>query len=264
MKTQRIYQADAFASAVFKGNPAAVCPLDQWLSDELMLQIALENNLSETAFYVKRSDGAYDIRWFTPATEVDLCGHATLATAFILFTEEGHEGNEIEFHTLRSGALQVICKGDWLTMNFPADVFVQHKLTESFSALFANAKPQQVLRGKDDYLFVFDTEEQVKNLKPNLPAISKVDARGVIASAKGNGVDFVSRFFGPQVGVDEDPVTGSAHTLLIPYWSQVLHKKEMTAYQLSARGGELRCEYRGDRVGISGKCVLYLKGDIYI
>lgn len=265
MITRRIYQVDAFASAIFKGNPAAVCPLTEWLRDELMLKIAQENNLSETAFYVKRCDGVYEIRWFTPTTEVDLCGHATLAAAFILLTEEGHTENVIDFFSPRSGFLRVrLGDGGWLKMNFPCDVFAEYRLTESLYSLFKNTKPNKVIKGKTDYLFVFDNEEQVKGLQLDLLAVSKLDARGIIASARGEGVDFVSRFFAPQVGVDEDPVTGSAHTLLIPYWSEILNKRELIAYQLSTRGGELRCEYLDDRVTISGKCVLYLKGNIYI
>ena len=259
---QRIYQVDAFTSEVFSGNPAAICPLDKWLSDDVMQKIAMENNLAETAFYVKQGD-KYEIRWFTPAVEVDLCGHATLATAYILFNYEGHKEDAIHFYSPRSGELSVSKNGELLTLNFPSDEFKEIALTDEITNGF-DLKPIAAYKGKTDYFLVFEKEEQIVNIKPNLKEISKLRGRGVIISAKGNNVDFVSRFFAPQSGIDEDPVTGSAHTTLTPYWSARLNKKELSAIQLSARKGYLSCKYLGDRVEISGECKLYMAGEIYI
>lgn len=256
----KIYQVDAFTSELFGGNPAAVCPLDTWIAEELMQKIAAENNLAETAFYVKNDNG-YDIRWFTPTVEVDLCGHATLASAFVLFNFEGHQTDEIIFSSLRSGTLKVKKKDDLLTLDFPTDKIENTDLTAELLKCF-NANPVEAFKGKTDYMLVFNNEQEIINLQPDLAAISKLKARGVIASAKGDDVDFVSRFFGPQTGVDEDPVTGSAHTTLIPYWSNKTGKKELSAIQLSARKGFLQCKYLGERVEISGRCRLYLKGEI--
>jgi len=258
---QNIYQVDAFADEIFKGNPAAVCPLDSWLKDDIMQKIAMENNLSETAFYIK--DGEYyHIRWFTPTVEVDLCGHATLATAFVLFNHEKQEGNKIRFKSLRSGELSVTRSGDLITLNFPADVIAQAEQNTQIGECF-NIRPMQIYKGKTDYMMVFGSETDIELLIPNLNKIKSLDCRGVIVTAPGENVDFVSRFFGPQSGVDEDPVTGSAHTTLTPYWSQRLGKETLTAIQLSARKGFLNCKINGDRVDISGKCRLYLKGEIY-
>lgn len=259
---QKIYQVDAFAEEVFMGNPAAVCPLGKWLSDDLMLKIAAENNLAETAFYVKQGD-VYEIRWFTPVAEVDLCGHATLAAAYVLFHHENHEGETIEFHSPRSGVLRVTKNGEFLTLDFPADEFEEVSITDEMNQCF-DLKPTLVFKGKTDFLFVFENEMEIRNIKPFLNEISKLEARGVIITAKGNEVDFVSRFFGPQVGVNEDPVTGSAHTTLIPYWAEQLDKTEMTAIQLSERKGYLQTKYLGDRVEISGKGQLYLIGEIFL
>lgn len=258
----KIYQVDAFTDKVFGGNPAAVCPLDDWLPDDLLQNIALENNLSETAFYVKDGN-KYQIRWFTPTVEVDLCGHATFAAAFVLFHHEGHEDDNIHFWSSRSGDLQVKKKGDILTLNFPADIVKPVKLSKNLLKSF-DLKPNSVCKGKSDYLFVFKDEEEVLRLKPTLNNIAQLDARGVIATAKGNKVDFVSRFFGPRVGVDEDPVTGSAHTTLVPYWSEFLGKTELTATQLSKRKGQLFCKCVRPRVEISGRGILYLSGIINI
>lgn len=259
---QNIYQVDAFADEIFKGNPAAVCPLKSWLKDDILQKIAMENNLSETAFFVKDND-FYQIRWFTPTVEVDLCGHATLATAFVLFNHEKHEGNKIIFKSLKSGELSVSRSGELLTMNFPADIIGQVTQETYISECF-NISPMQIFKGKTDYMLVFGSETDIKQLIPNLNKIRKLDCRGVIVTAPGENVDFVSRFFGPQSGVDEDPVTGSAHTTLTPYWSQRLGKKALNAIQLSARKGFLSCKINGSRVDISGKCRLYLKGEIYI
>jgi len=259
---QRIYQVDAFTDKVFSGNPAAVCPLENWLSDEIMQKIAMENNLAETAFYVKRNE-LYEIRWFTPTVEVDLCGHATLAAAFVLFNHEGHEGDLINFYSHRSGKLTVSKVGDNLILNFPTDEYHQVKLSEELTNGF-NLKPIEVLKGKTDYVLVFENENQVIEIAPDFETISKLKCRGIIITAPGHTSDFVSRFFAPQSGINEDPVTGSAHTTLIPYWANKLEKNELSAIQLSERKGYLNCKYLTDRVEISGKAVLYLKGEIYL
>lgn len=259
---QKIYQVDAFADKLFSGNPAAVCPLEKWLSDETMQQIAMENNLAETAFYVK-NENQYDIRWFTPAAEVDLCGHATLAAAFVLFNLENHSENEIRFYSHRSGPLTVTKEIQYLTLNFPVDKLHSIELTSEITDGF-NIKPHSAFKGKTDYLLIYDNENEIRSLKPDLNIISKLDARGIIVSSEGEKTDFVSRFFAPQVGVNEDPVTGSAHTTLTPYWSGILNKKELTAMQLSKRTGFLTCKDLDDRIEISGQCKLYLSGEIHI
>jgi PhzF family phenazine biosynthesis protein len=205
----------------------------------------------------------FQIRWFTPAVEVDLCGHATLATAFVLFNHEGYSKDTIQFVSPRSGILTVTKQGELLTLNFPTDSFEQVTLTEQLLNAF-NLKPTAAFKGKTDYLLIFEGEEDIINIQPDFNEIEKLDSRGVIISAKGNNVDFVSRFFGPQVGVREDPVTGSAHTTLTPYWAKQLNKTELTAVQLSARKGRLHCKYLNDRVEISGQGKLYLKGEIFI
>jgi PhzF family phenazine biosynthesis protein len=259
---QKIYQVDAFADEVFKGNPAAVCPLKKWLADDVLQKIAMENNLSETAFYIRHEDG-YQIRWFTPTVEVDLCGHATLATAYVLFQQEGHQGNTITFYTLRSGVLSVQKDGNRLSMNFPADHTEAIELTQDIKTCF-NISPVAVLKGKDDFLLVYEDESSIKKLIPDLSAIKALPCRGLIVTARGRQTDFVSRFFAPAVGVNEDPVTGSAHTTLIPYWARKLGKDTLTASQLSARTGFLKCLYLGERVVISGQCKLYLSGNIFL
>jgi PhzF family phenazine biosynthesis protein len=258
----KIYQIDAFTDAIFGGNPAAVCPLENWLPDDVLQKIAMENNLAETAYYVKR-EGDYEIRWFTPAVEVDLCGHATLATAYVLYNYEGHASNEIIFHSPRSGKLTVNKQGDMLTLNFPTDKFEKVSITPDLQKGF-DRQPVEIVKGKTDYMFVFKTEEEIQNLKPNLQELAKWDVRGVIATAKGEKSDFVSRFFAPHCGIDEDPVTGSAHTTLTPYWSALLNKKELSAIQLSARKGNLTCKHLNDRVEISGKARTYLIGEIFL
>jgi PhzF family phenazine biosynthesis protein len=258
----KIYQADAFTEKLFGGNPAAVCVLEKWLDDSLMQNIALENNLSETAFLVK-DDDVYKIRWFTPNTEVDLCGHATLASSHILFTHYENDLNELVFHSDRSGTLKTRKNNDKLTLDFPVDKYhkvePQIKLFESIG-IDAN----ECYLGKTDYMLVYNSEEEIKNMKPDFGKMAKLDARGVIVTAKGNEVDFVSRFFGPKVGINEDPVTGSAHTTLTPYWAKKLGKNKLTAIQLSDRKGYLECELKGDRVEISGCAVTYLTGEITV
>jgi len=256
-----IFQADAFAAGLFKGNPAAIVPLTEWLSDELMQQIAMENNLSETAFFIPEGDH-FHIRWFTPKAEVKLCGHATLATAHILFNELNFKGDLLEFTSL-SGILTVKKVEDKLQLDFPADFAQEVESIDTFAEAFGT-KPLQTWKGRTDYLLLFDSEEIIQNLQPNIQLLLSTNARGVIATAKGNEVDFVSRFFAPTVGVNEDPVTGSAHTTLIPFWANKLDKTELTALQLSARGGQLWCTLSGDRVYIAGKAVTYLKGEIEI
>lgn len=257
-----IYQVDAFSSQVFGGNPAAVCPLESWLPNDLMQKIALENNLAETAFFVQETDTRFHIRWFTPTVEVDLCGHATLATAHVLFTELGYEHEVIEFFS-RSGILTVQKQDDLLELNFPAD---EIKEVEPLPALneCLGVNILHTYRGKSDYMVVLENETLVLELRPDLRQMATIEARGIIATAKGSKVDFVSRFFGPQSGIDEDPVTGSAHTTLTPYWAEQLGKTELTAWQISPRKGELWCKLEGDRVKIAGKAVLYLKGQIFV
>jgi len=259
---QKIYQVDAFADEVFKGNPAAVCPLNAWLEDGLMQKIAMENNLAETAFYVKQQD-QYEIRWFTPTVEVDLCGHATLASAFVLFELEGYEGEVVHFYSKRSGPLKVSKSHEMYTLDFPSDPVVKTALSHELTALF-NIAPQEAYRGKTDFLFIFKNEDEILSLVPDLSKIAAVKARGIIVSAPGNSVDFVSRFFAPQSGVNEDPVTGSAHTTLTPFWAKRFNKNHLSAVQLSSRRGNLQCTDKGERVGISGTARLYLKGEIFI
>lgn len=258
----KIYQVDAFTDKVFGGNPAAVVPLESWLPDEILQKIALENNLSETAFFVKDGD-RYLLRWFTPTVEVDLCGHATLATAHVLFEHEGHQSSEISFYSSRSGVLSVRKNSIGLTLDFPTDTVARAILSDELLACFQE-RPLEAYRGKSDVVLVFKDESEIAQIHFDLGNIAKVQARGVIVTAPGDKVDFVSRFFGPQVGVPEDPVTGSAHTTLTPIWAEKLGKNQMTAKQLSQRGGELTCELLGERVAISGKAVTYMEGVIFI
>jgi PhzF family phenazine biosynthesis protein len=260
MTSIKRYQVDAFADKLFTGNPAVVCPLENWLPDAVLQNIAMENNLSETAFYVNEKDG-WRIRWFTPTVEVDLCGHATLATAFVMFEHEGVLGNSISFQS-RSGVLVVTKEGDKLTLDFPADTIKKIQATPALQCF--DEPVVEIYQGKTDYLFVFENEEQVKNCRPDFARIAKIGGRGAIITAKGNEVDFVSRFFGPQAGVDEDPVTGSAHTTLTPYWASQLYKTEFRAAQLSKRGGKLFCNLEGNRVKISGTAKLFSTGTIHL
>lgn len=262
MNTIKLYQVDAFVEGPFSGNPAAVCPLDTWLPDETMQNIALENNLSETAFFVKKEDH-YEIRWFTPTVEVDLCGHATLATAFVLFEKEGHDDKTIKLVSARSGELFVTRQGDMLTLNFPADDIQEVALSDN--VLYGlNIDPIQAFRGISDVLLVFHSEDDITSLEPDFNLLAKIQARGVVCTAPGRKVDFVSRFFGPNAGVNEDPVTGSAHTSLTPLWARKLAKNSLTARQLSSRGGYLECKLLENRVEISGQARLYLEGTIVL
>ena len=256
-----IYQVDAFASGPFQGNPAAICPLKQWLGDATLQAIAAENNLSETAYYV-RENGRYRLRWFTPAVEVDLCGHATLAAAYVLLElRRETESSQVVFDSL-SGELRVARERDLYVLDFPAR---PPQACAADAALFEalGARPSTFMRAAA-CLCVFDNEAQVRALAPDMAKLACADCFAVIASAPGNDCDFVSRFFAPAKGIPEDPVTGSAHTTLIPYWSGRLGKKKLFARQVSQRGGELWCEDRGARVGIGGRAVKYLEGQITV
>jgi len=257
----QIYQVDAFTDRVFGGNPAAIVPLENWLPDAMLQAIAAENNLSETAFFVKRADD-WHLRWFTPAVEVDLCGHATLASAHVIFTRLDAARSAARF-TTKSGPLEVRRDGDWLAMDFPAWPPSPCPPSDVFAQALGRA-PREIL-GARDYLCVFGSAAEVKELKPDMARIATLDRFAVCVTAPGDGdCDFVSRFFAPAKGVPEDPVTGSAHCMLIPYWARRLGKTTLLARQVSTRGGELRCALRGERVGIAGKAVLYLEGHIDI
>jgi len=253
-----LYQIDAFTDTPFRGNPAAVIPLETWLPDNTMQSIAEENNLSETAFFVPKDEG-FHLRWFTPKTEVDLCGHATLAAAYVLFDILGHNKERIEFES-KSGILTVLKKDDLLVMDLPAQTPVPCNVPYEIVKAF-DRTPIECLRS-EDYIVVFETESDILSIKPDIAYLQKLDLRGVIITAKSRQYDFVSRFFAPKHGIDEDPVTGSAHTQLIPYWARKLDKTKMKAKQVSHRGGELVCELRNDRVLISGKAVKFLEGKI--
>ncbi|PWK16820.1 PhzF family phenazine biosynthesis protein [Arcicella aurantiaca] len=257
----KIYQIDAFSDTVFGGNPAAVVPLKEWLSDELMQKIAAENNLAETAFYIPEGD-KFHIRWFTPAVEVDLCGHATLATAYTLFQYEKYPKNLIEFNS-RSGILTVEQQDDLLELDFPVDNLQVAETPQAFIDGLG-IPPKETFKGISDYLLIMENEAQVKGLKPDFRKIGEVACRGIIVTAKGDEVDFVSRFFGPQAGIDEDPVTGSAHTTLTAYWAKALQKNTLSARQISPRRGNLACKLVGDRVKIAGKAAPYLIGEIFV
>lgn len=254
------YQVDAFASRIFTGNPAAVVPLSSWLADDVLQAIAEENNLSETAFYVPITSG-FELRWFTPVAEVDLCGHATLATAHVLFQHEGFSASAISFHT-RSGELLVRRLGESYEMNFPVTepraCHVPELLTRALGA-----QPLEVLAA-DDYIAVFDSEASITALRPNMALLSELDLRGVMVTAPGLTTDFVSRFFAPKLGIPEDPVTGSAHCVLAPYWGKRLSLSTMTAFQRSPRGGEVGCRLEGDRVYLTGNAVTFMQATIWV
>lgn len=256
------YHVDAFSSKIFGGNPAAVCLMESWPTNDVLLNIAAENNLSETAFLVPKSKGCYDLRWFTPTVEVDLCGHATLASAFVVFSFIDKMLSSVDFQTA-SGLLSVTKSEDLLSMNFPSrKPKPAHKSPIISQAL--GAEPLEVLKSRD-LLVVLKDEFTIRGLVPDFDKLKKIqDVFAVIVTAPGEKSDFVSRFFAPNAGVPEDPVTGSAHCTLIPYWAERLNKKHMHAIQLSKRGGELFCDYLGDRVRISGHAVLYAKGDLYL
>ena len=256
-----IYQVDAFTSRLFAGNPAAVCPLESWLHDGTLQNIAAENNLSETAFFVRTGD-RYHLRWMTPTNEVDLCGHATLASAFVIFQHLDPVAREVRFDT-QSGELIVRRDGDRLTMDFPA--WRPTRCPDDPALSKALGKPPREVRASNDYLAVYDSEDDVRALAPDFAAVARLNRFAVIASAPGtSGVDFVSRFFAPAQGVAEDPVTGRAHCTLVPYWAERLGKTALHALQVSSRGGELWCELLDGRVAISGCAVEYLQGSISV
>ncbi|MFQ5503825.1 MAG: PhzF family phenazine biosynthesis protein [Planctomycetota bacterium] len=252
-----IYQVDAFSDKLFGGNPAAVCILQEWLKEKDMQAIAAENNLSETAFLVDRGEH-FDLRWFTPLAEVDLCGHATLASAFVLFWHERHPGREIRFAT-RSGWLGVERHGDLLALDLPSLPATECEAPAALLEVLGQ-EPSELLSSRNGYLAVFATEEDVKRLDPDLTKCLALDLPFLLVTAPSAAVDFVSRFFAPGVGVPEDPVTGSAHCTLAPYWAKRLGKTRLSAQQVSRRGGVLDCEDLGDRVRIAGRCVPYLEG----
>jgi PhzF family phenazine biosynthesis protein len=254
------YQVDAFASRVFEGNPAAVCLLDTWLKDEVLQAIAAENNLSETAFFVPTEKG-FHLRWFTPATEVELCGHATLASAHVIFNILEYSKPSVSFDT-RSGELTVDRRGELLSMNFPA-VPAKPCIPPSRLIDGLGQRPNEVLAG-DDYVAVFDSEAVVRSISPDLTKLNELDLRGVIVTAPGRDVDFVSRFFAPKFGIPEDPVTGSAHCELAPYWSLKLGKESLNARQVSKRGGDILCQMSGDRVILSGRAITFMEAEIDI
>ena len=262
IKRIKIYQVDAFTDRLFAGNPAAVCFLKEWLNDQTMQDIAFENNLAETAFVVPRGS-LYEIRWFTPAVEVDLCGHATLATAFVIYHCLGYKAPVIVFHSPRSGELKVRSEKNLLWLDFPADVLV-HSGDSAIIRDCIGIEPIEVIRGKTDYIAMLGCETDVLLLKPDTIKTAALNARGLIVTAPGNEVDFVSRFFAPQSGINEDPVTGSAHTSLIPLWSEKLGKREMEARQLSQRGGRLFCIDNGARCLIGGEARLYFEGELIL
>jgi len=264
-----IYQVDAFASKVFEGNPAAVIPLESWIDAELMQQVAMENNLSETAFIVKKDPGikgaedAYHIRWFTPEYEIDLCGHATLAAAYVIKNFlEPHIG-AITFTTEKAGALKALAKDGVYTLDFPERMPEPVAAPEKLFEALGISTAVDVLRSRD-YFVVLPNEEAVRNIEPDYSIMRGLDTIGVIVTAKGHAADVVSRCFYPGLGIQEDPVTGSAHCNIVPYWSEKLGKKNLHCRQLSPRGGSLQCSLEGDRVFMSGTCVLYLEGTITI
>lgn len=256
----RLFQVDAFTTQVFRGNPAAVCLLDAWLDDALLQSIAAENNLSETAFFVKTGE-RFHLRWFTPVAEVKLCGHATLATAHVIFEHLDYAKQSIVFETL-SGILTVERKSDLLVMDFPSS---PPKLCVPPHELLAGLElePLEVL-ADDDYFVVFDSEETIRSIKPDFAKLALLDKRGVIITSRGRNVDFVSRFFAPKFGIPEDPVTGSAHCALTPYWSAKLDKVILNAQQISWRGGNIQCELKGNRVGLAGHAVTFMEAEIFI
>jgi len=259
--TLPIYQVDAFTTNVFKGNPAAVIPLEKWLDDSILQNIAAENNLSETAFFVKEGD-YYHIRWMTPVNEVPLCGHATLASAFVIFNFIDKDTNKIKFNS-KSGELYVERDGDMMSLNFPSNKPHLIQINEAIKKCF-DRKPLEVLENGFYVLIIFDSEDYIKNIQPNFELIKLIHSHAVIISSKGKEVDFVSRMFAPNEGINEDPVTGSSHTVLVPYWAEKLGKKNFRALQISKRTGELFCEDLGSRVKISGRAVLYSTGNLFL
>jgi PhzF family phenazine biosynthesis protein len=255
----RIFQVDAFNNQLFKGNPAAVCPLDKWISKDLMQSIAEENNLSETVFFVKNNQ-SFDIRWFTPTCEIDLCGHATLAAAHIIFTELNYNNKTIYFNS-KSGELTVKKDINWYTLNFPSETITKIE-TPKLLKQALNVPILNTYIGKWKLLVELENEETIANLTPNFNLLSQLESNGVIVTSQGSKTDFVSRFFAPKLLINEDPVTGSAHTLLVPFWAKRLSKNKLNAIQLSKRVGILKCNYLNERVEMSGQASTYLKGKL--
>lgn len=259
----QIFQVDAFTKKPLGGNPAAVCPLQEWLADETMLQIAAENNLSETAFFVKKDD-FYEIRWFTPNVEINLCGHATLAASFVIFNCLNLEEKEVRFYSSRSGNLSVEKQDDRLILNFPKYGLNEIEPVPELAAALGKTPLKMWETQGNMTMLLFDNEEDIKALEPDMSALSRIDFDEFIVTAKGTDADFVSRLFAPRIGIPEDPVTGATHCSLIPYWAEKLGKETLYARQLSKRGGELFCALNGERVKIGGNAALYMKGEIYI
>jgi len=258
-----LYQVDAFTQGVFGGNPAAVVPLESWPADGLLQQVAAENNLSETAFTVP-CEGGFELRWFTPLVEVELCGHATLAAAFVLMTVLEPERRDVRYFTRRAGELSVRKLSERsLELNFPARVPARIDALEGLGEALG-AEPEALFTTEHFALAVFSTEEEILALEPDFRRLARTEPEAVIVSAPGSDCDFVSRMFAPRVGIDEDPVTGSAHCVLAPFWSERLNRNPLTARQLSKRGGELLCEVKGDRVRISGSAALYMHGTVVL
>lgn len=255
-----IYQVDAFTDHVFGGNPAAVCPLDSWLTEEEMQQIAMENNLSETAFFVKEGD-EFHIKWFTPEMEIDLCGHATLASAHVIFNHLGYKEDKIRFQ-YGGGSLLVTKNNALLSMDFPSVNSEKAGITNLLSESLGG-NPVELYKARD-LMVVFGSEEEIISLEPDFIKMAEIDTLGIIVTAPGKKVDFVSRFFAPRAGISEDPVTGSAHCMLIPYWAKRLKKNKLEALQLSKRLGKLSCEYKEKRVEIAGNAITYMIGEVYI
>ena len=256
-----IYQVDAFTDHVFGGNPAAICPLKEWLDTDLMQKIAMENNLSETAFFVPKDD-YFEIRWFTPRVEINLAGHPTLATAWVIFNELNYIKDKIRFVSPLSGELIIERKNDTIIMDFPANKGIPIPIPENLTKGLGEM-PQEVLKSRD-LLVIYKNQKEIESIKPDFGILEKIETFGIIISAPGDNCDFVSRFFAPRAGINEDPVTGSAHTTLIPYWAEKLNKTKLSAIQLSERIGKLNCEYHGNRVKIAGTAKLFMKGEISI
>ncbi len=259
--TLALFQVDTFTDQLFKGNPAAVVPLGTWLPDSTMQAIAEENNLSETAFFIPNGDG-FHLRWFTPTIEVDFCGHATMATSHVLFQHLDYEKDQIEYQT-RVGLVSVRQSENGYEMDAPADQLHEEIIPSSLEDALG-AKIKELYSGREDLLAIVESEEVVRHVKPNFEAVAKLTNRGLLVSAPGEQVDFVSRCFFPNAGIDEDPVTGSAHTTMAPYWSERLGKSELTAHQISSRGGKVHCQLEQDRVILGGKAVTYLTGELFL
>ncbi len=266
MQNFPIYQIDAFTKKRFAGNPAAVVPVPEFPADEVMQNIAAENNLSETAFVVIKGRGKFAIRWFTPNQEVRLCGHATLAAAHVLYTSSERTLKKMRFKTQKAGTIIVTPNaGNSYSMSFERDKPRKIRSPKGLRGILGGIKPQEVLKGKDDLLVVLKSRKEVEKLQPNFPMLAALKKyRGMIITAQDTEYDFVSRGFFPAYGIDEDPVTGSAHTLLTPYWADKLNKRKLRAKQVSQRGGELICELKRNKVQLTGNAVTYLTGQIMV